>query len=81
MGCAHRGVDRGLDQVDEIDGVDLLTAEMAPVEEPPGQLAAEHARAAGDEDAHRRQPRPTRGMSLAMTVIVSRGPPEACRWP
>ncbi len=71
MGCAHRGVDRGLDQVDEMDGVDALTAEMAPVEESPGQLAAEHARAAGDQDAHRRQPRPTRGMPLAMTVIVS----------
>ena len=29
MGCAYVGVDRGLDQVDEMDGVDALTAEMA----------------------------------------------------
>ena len=42
--------------------------------------AAAHERHAVGRDGHR-QPRPTRGMPLAMTVIVSRGPLEACHWP
>ena len=78
MGGTDLRLGPGLDQVDEVDGTDALAPQLAPLQQSLGQLAAQHARTAGDENPHcvspgerQRHPRPMNGMPLAMTVIVS----------
>ena len=64
-----RGTSRCRHDVHQIHRIDRLVAEQAVGPQAVRQLSADHPGGARDQDAH--QPRPTKGIALAITVMVN----------